>query len=321
MKAVSATDSTEVLVDSYEKAVAILSRLPEKHPQLTEWSNWARTEFSGQSWLNDLDQAMTIAYARMALRNGSLSDKPRSYHNELHINDLLSRVIYCARNESGQIHQQGLALLCFFAATHDLRQAEPPKSADDDSLVGSNETASYQEALRIIELNPATTLWNNHNINLLKTMIEGSTFGSGGKRSKNFFQGNLAKHLLSEQQLANQQDEQLVLLACDIDTANVSLPINQFAASGVHIYDELVSHHNAQISAWQFFSEQQKVYFFEQQAYHADLSKRLFQADKEKNTESLLQLCQTIGQLPANTPAEKIKQQFIEQAQALSVQQ
>lgn len=321
MKPVSAIDPTEALIDSHDKAVEALTRLPENHPQLNPWRNWSQSLFAGQPWLDQFDQSMTIAYARMAIRNGVLSDKPRSYHNELHINDLLSRIIYCAKKAPDQINLPGLAILSFFAATHDLRQAEPPKSAEDDSLVGSNEMASYQEASRIIDLTGDSELWTGHNKSLLKTMIEGSTFGSGGKRSKNFFQGNLAKHLLSQHQLASQRDEQLVLLACDIDTANVSLPIEQFAASGIHIFDELVSHHNAEISAWQFFSEQQKIYFFEQQAFHADLSKQLFQPYKEQNTSSLLRLCEAIARRSPSTPADEIKQHFIKHALVLSEEQ
>lgn len=317
MKPVSEPDQTEVQISSYDQAVNLLTRLPETHPQLTEWRSWAAHQFTNQSWAQSLEQAVTVAYARMALRNGILSSQPRSYHNECHINDLLIRVMKCAKYDNYHIGVEGLALLSFFAATHDLRQAEPPKSEEDDSLVGANEMASYQEAERITALFPSTTLWRPQNLLIIKTMIEGSTFGSGGKRSKNFFQGNLAKHLLSEQKLPHSEDEQLVLLACDIDTANVSLPMAQFAQSGIEIYDELVAHQNSNISAWQFFSEQQKIYFFEQQAFHAEISKTLFLPQKEANAKLLESLCQGIEQLPQTTPPEIIKQTFIENAQAL----
>ncbi|MEZ5471061.1 MAG: hypothetical protein R3E90_04715 [Marinicella sp.] len=317
MKPVSAIDSIEAQIDSHQKAVELLSRLPKNHPQLNTWHSWSQDVFAQNDWLPVLQKAMTIAYARMTVRNGSLSPNPRAYHNEYHINDLLSRVLHCAKYDNNQINPEGLALLCFFAATHDLRQAEPPKSADDESLVGANEMASYQEAQRITELVPSDQLWTAHNMLLLKTMIEGSTFGSGGKRSKYFFQGNLAMHLLSAQNLLVSRDEQLVLLACDIDTANVSLPIAQFASSGIHIYNELITHQQATISAWQFFSEQQKIYFFEQQAYHAEISKTLFQPKKDANAKQLLALCHAIEKLPQNTPAETIKEKFINHAKSL----
>lgn len=321
MTSVSESDQYEISINGYEQAVATLARLPESHPRLTEWLHWAQATFSSHAWLPHLNQIVTIAYARMAVRNGILSDKPRSYHNERHINDLLCRVIYCARQTDHNISHEGLAILSFFAACHDLRQSEPAKNPEDNSLVGSNEMASHHEALRIIEISADHTLWNPHNRLLLKTMIEGSTFGSGGKRSKNFFQGNLAKHLLSQQQNLNEQDQQLILLACDLDTANVSLPIDQFAESGIQVFDELVTHHNANMSAHQFFSEQQKVYFFDQQAFHAELSQQLFQPKKNSNQQHLLALCDCITQLPDDTPTQIIKQQFLDKARSLGARQ
>ena len=150
MKPVSAIDSTEAQINNYQRAVETLARLPENHLKLTEWQSWSQDLFAGQPWLTKLNEAMVIAYARMVKRNGTLSDKPRSYHNEFHINDLLSRVIYCARQSTDQIDLKGLALLSFFAATHDLRQAEQPKHIDDESPVGANEMASFQEASRIL---------------------------------------------------------------------------------------------------------------------------------------------------------------------------
>jgi hypothetical protein len=314
---VSEPDQTETVINGFSIAVETLARLPENHPKLNHWQIWAQDIFKDQPWLEQLNQCMTIAYTRMAVRNGSLSPNPRSYHNECHINDLLLRVMYCAEHDHDDISIEGLAILSYFAACHDLRQAEPPKPIDDNSLVGANEIASYQEAVRIIELSDDQKLWSKHHLLLLKTMIEGSTFGSGGKRSKNFFQGNLAKHLLAQHQFDNPQDKQLILLACDIDTANVSLPIDQFAESAIHIYDELITHQNADISAHQFFSEQQKIYFFEQQAFHANITQQLFQPHKKQNEACLLTLCQHIKKLPMDTTADQIKQQFIQKANEL----
>ncbi len=321
MVSASAPDQTELQINSFEKAIETLSCFPPNHHKLKHWNLWCKDTFSSETWQTQLLESMTIAYARMALRNGILSKNPRSYHNEYHINDLLLRIMYCADRDASELSNEGLAVLCFFAACHDLRQAEPRKLDTDDSLVGANETASYHEAVRIIELTNQKTsnnsLWNEHNLLLLKTMIEGSTFGSGGKRSKNFFQGNLAKHLLNQLNLQNEVDNQLVLLACDLDTANVSLPIAQFAESAIHIYDELVSHQNAQISAHYFFCQQQNIYFFEQQSFHAKLTQKWFQPHKDNNTENLIALSKHIASLPEDLPDTEIKSAFRKKAQGL----
>ena len=317
MVSIAVPDKTENHIDSYTKAIETLARLPKSHQALTHWNIWCQKTFPDLPWVNPLKQSMAIAYARMTLRNGSLSSNPRSYHNESHINDILLRIMYCADHPIGGVSHEGLAILCLFAACHDLRQAETRKPDSDDSLVGANETASFHEAVRIIDSVADDSLWNEHNLLLLKTMIEGSTFGSGGKRSKNFFQGNLAIHLLNQLQLNDAQDVQLVLLACDLDTANVALPIDQFAQSAIHIYDELMAHQEVDISAKHFFSEQQKVYFFEQQMFNAEITKRLFQPHKDRNQIKIQTLCTYIASLPENLSAKQIKTAFVTKAQDL----
>lgn len=320
MNEVSAPDQTESDINSFEKAQIVLSRLPKSHQQLNFWLIWSDRVFKNKPWQNQLNQAMSIAYARMAVRNGSLSSKPRSYHNELHINDLLIRVMFCAEQFKQHLTPNGLAILSFFAACHDLRQSEPRNPDESEFLIGSNEQASYEEAKRIIDISGNSALWNEHHLLLLKTMIEGSTFGSGGKKSKNFFQGNLAIHLLNQLQLPNKNDEQLVLLGCDIDTANVSLSINEFALTAVDIYDELISHQNAPITAFQFFSEQQKIYFFEQQKFNADIGQQLFEPKKEKNKDKLILLSDYISELNPESSDVEIKKHFIRKANELAYQ-
>ena len=310
-------DQTEADICDFKQAQDALSGLPTEHQQLKYWHIWAEKTFTDQPWCQHLSKAMTIAYARMATRNGTLNANPRSYHNERHINDLLQRVMYCAQHYEHQLSANGLAILSYFAACHDLRQDETKNETNPLSLVGSNEKVSFIEAQRIIESLGENSLWNAHHLLLLKTMIEGSTFGSGGKRSINFFQGNLAKHLLQQLALPNKNDEQLVLLGCDLDTANVSLPIGEFALSAVHIYDELISHQQAAISAHQFFSQQQKIYFFEQQCFNANISQDLFAGDKKLNSKKLIALSDYIEQLPNNLSDTEIKSAFLRKAQQL----
>lgn len=132
----NAKDATEETVSSEAAALKLLSKLPPEHPQLKFWHSWAEQQFADCDWLPPLQQGMTIAYARMALRNGTLSANPRSYHNEYHINDLLLRISYCAEHAEPKLSSAGLAVLSFFAACHDLRQAETVDELAERSLVG-----------------------------------------------------------------------------------------------------------------------------------------------------------------------------------------
>ena len=93
----SVKDDTETAICGFKEAQQALAELPLDHPQLKHWYRWSDEVFQAMPWQQSLQQAMTIAYARMAMRNGALSDNPRSYHNEIHINDLLSRLMYCAK--------------------------------------------------------------------------------------------------------------------------------------------------------------------------------------------------------------------------------
>jgi len=314
-------DQTEADICDFMQAQHALKSLPNEHQRLNHWQIWADKVFIDQPWHQHLSESMAIAYARMATRNGSLNLKPRSYHNELHINDLLFRIIYCAKHYQKQLTPNGLAILSFFAACHDLRQNETKNEINPQPLVGNNERVSFEEAERIISSVGKNTLWSPHHLLLLKTMIEGSTFGSGGKRSQNFFQGNLSKHLLQQLALPNKNDEQLVLLACDLDTSNVSLPISEFAQSAINIYDELVLHQQATISAHQFFSQQQKIYFFEQQSFNANITKDLFGQRKDNNSTKLTVLSEYIEQLSNEFSDADIKSAFLNKAQELEAMQ
>ncbi|MCF6300454.1 MAG: hypothetical protein L3J52_04975 [Proteobacteria bacterium] len=319
MSAIYQQDPVEISLNSYKKANETLSKkLPDNHMGLSNWLAWNENFLTQSAENKALQQAMIIAYSRMALRNGILSDKPRAYHNESHINDLLERLMLCSKFKiSHSISDSGWQLLSFFAATHDLRQTEPRKKPIDNSLVGANETASFQEARRITKLTGLDRQWSDQQIELLKTMIHGSTFGTGRKRSINFFQGNLAIQLLKNQKLLSAQDQQLVLLACDIDTANVSLSITQYANSTVKIFKELKSHQNSNIHAHEFFSEEQRMYFFELQQFQSEIGQYIFEPMKQKNRNKITRLYQSIKDLDPDLSDQQIIQCFKNTAEQL----
>lgn len=303
-------DDTESRIVTLAEAQEVIACLPHDHPKLRQWHNWAQVHFKDEPWLDELIAIVTISYARMTFRNGSLSDRPRAYHNERHINELLQRLMRCIQHPNHQVSPAGWAILSVFAATHDLRQDEPRKGPEDDSLVGANETASYIEAERLINQYPESSLWNPHRLMLLMTMIHASTFGAGGKRSTNFFQGNLSRRLLAQLRLA-ESDEQLVYLACDIDTANVSLPLSKYARSATKVYDELLSHQNAQIPAKAFFSEAQMAYFFDQQRLHSRLGNAVFQPEKSANAKHITDMSEQMAEVDDHLDNEAVKAQFI----------
>lgn len=307
-------DEVESRIVTLDEAQEVLACLPHEHPKLDIWHNWAQVQFINQAWLDELIAVMTICYARMALRNGSLSANPRSYHNEHHINELLLRLVRCTQSQhNSALSLTGLAILSVFAASHDLRQAEPSKGEEDTSLVGANETASFIEVERLINQFHNSRLWHTQNITLLKTMIHASTFGTAGKRSTNFFQGNLSRRLLA-QLTFTPQEEELVYLACDIDTANVSLPLGKYARSATKVYDELISHHNAQIPPQSFFSHAQMAYFFDQQHFHSKTARIVFQPEKSNNAKRITEISKTIESMDKASTRDEVVAQFKKQA-------
>ena len=309
----SAVDEIEQLISNPDQAITLLEqRLPDDHMGLDFWDAWISALVPPSQVLDQVKQAVRVAFARMALRNGILNPRPRPYHNENHINDLLERLMLCSRHAcSEEIPDYGWMLLSFFAATHDLRQAEEPTN----TLVGSNESASFDEAIRIIAVVDPDGQFRKKYRDILQLMIYGSTF-SNGQGNGLVFEGNLAVSLLADEDMAP-VDQELVLLACDIDTANVSLSATQYAQSAIKVFRELQSHHNPEYPAHAFFSEQQYRYFFELQKFNSVIGKEVFEQMKQRNAAAIQKLSDTIFKLPEETPQEEIIKVFTATAQKL----
>ncbi|KAA3638964.1 MAG: hypothetical protein DWP95_11550 [Proteobacteria bacterium] len=263
---------------------------------------------------------MELAYARMCHRNGSLSQQPRSYHNEFHCNDLCDHLIECHSQFADFFPAVHWALLSYFAVCHDLMQ-DLPGHHRDQRLVGANEAASFKEAQEIMDLiaadQSAGDLFQPAQLLLLKTMIEGSTFGRHGDNKRYFFQGNIAKHLLKNIPLNCEADRQLVYLACDIDTANVSMPFNDYARSAIRVYDELKAHRLIKVSARMFFSDEQINYFFNQQQFNSTPAMDLFLPRKLNNAPLLKKTVAAVNSLPADADCDTVKHKFISTAENL----
>ncbi len=316
-------DVSSEKINTLKGARYILNQLDTHHPQLDEWLNWADPLWSDLPWWPCLNRMMHIAYARMCHRNGSLSQHPRSYHNEFHCNDICQMLIECHRHCADEFTASQWALLSYFSVTHDLQQGLRG-TANEQQLIGANEAASFEEAMQISSLSvdaDSESLLNSvHHRALLKTMIEGSTFGRHGDNKRYFFQGNMARYLLKSRKMDSDTDQQLVYLACDLDTANVSMAFDDYARSAIRIYDELKAHRLIKVSARVFFSDEQINYFFNQQQFNSQVAKQLFQQRKDNNAPMLEQTVAAMKALPLQADTDTIKHTFFSTAKRLSSQ-
>ncbi len=266
---------------------------PAGLPVYTRWRAWLQSHFADDPACAVVLQTCETAIARMARRNGALSPNPRRYHNEHHIEELLDRLMCCHSENAAlktPLPPRAWLLLSIFAACHDLHQGHK-NTAQPSDRVGANEAASFCEAERLLQhLDPAGLI-GAQQIALLRLMIHGSTFGSGQQKRSHALQGNLVVRLLQQSPLADETDRQTVLLACDIDTANVSLDLVSYARTAARICRELNDHHASKPDPMRFFTEQQKRYFFDLQQYHSDLAQRVLLPAKVRNQPLVEALC------------------------------
>ena len=116
----------------------------------------------------------------------------------------------------------------------------------------------------------------------------------------------------------DEKDEELVYLACDIDTANVSLPLGKYVQSAIKVYDELVSHQQAQIPPQSFFSQAQMAYFFDQQHFHSKTARIIFQPEKSKNAKRITAISRAVKNMDSNSSVDQVKTTFTNQAKQRS---
>jgi len=289
-------DIIEERVTSIDQAWELLnSKLPQFNRIYATWYSWYKEITSGSAMQGVVLDAFVITYARMSLRNGILSINPRNYHNEKHIDDLIYRLMAISRLPgSDSIPAYGWSLLSLFISSHDLRQSE---ISNNDGLIGNNEQASYQEISRLLSQIDIQVVIRQEHKELLKLMIHGSTFGEGKDISGNIHQGNLVKYILESVGYFDSMDKELAYLACDIDTANVAIEIQDYAQSSIDVYNEIQNISKKEISAQTFFGSQQQQYFFKAQKFNSQLGKQAFAQGKNRNSAKVKKVCQLIKQL------------------------
>ncbi|GJM11073.1 MAG: hypothetical protein DHS20C11_33490 [Lysobacteraceae bacterium] len=288
-------DQVELELASAERAHQLLdAHLPDAKRQLIALARGCRLNDDRE--MTAVIDALVIAHARMATRNGCLSARPLEYHNDQHAIDLVWRLQRMRdAADCDEMDGQSLLTLILFATMHDLRQDEQQREGD----VGANELASIAEARRILA---ACGLDLQRWFDPLKWMIAGSTFAVPSTRH-HIEGGALASRLMTD--LARElPDDQLNLLAwgADIDTASVADPFPAFARSAVALCSEREYRlgremgTDSAVSVLQFLTDAQWQFFFTLHRFHSPLALRTFGPDKQANAHLLKTLISSVKQ-------------------------
>lgn len=309
-------DLIEKQIPTVDTAWQLLnSKLPQFNSIFNIWHNWFCETVKDSQVQEAVTDALVISYARMALRNGTLSENPRSYHSEKHIDDLLYRLIAISNMQETQFADYGWSLLSLFMCGHDLRQSE---KNNDSVLVGDNEQASYQEMVRIIDQVDVYKIVRNEHKELLKLMIHGSTFGKGEDTAGNIYQGNLVKYLLKNVGYFEEKDKELAYLACDIDTANVAAELTDYAESSINVYNEIQNISQNTLIAQTFFGEMQEQYFFELQSFNSKIGVLAFDFQKQENAPKIQLISQRIKSLDKELSNKTVVDYYLSQIKLMS---
>ena len=275
------------------------------------------------------ENAILMAFCRLAFRHGSWGDDFHAYHNEGHILEILGPRVDRIMDAIGE---QRLSLrdwfrLSLFAAAHDLRQREAPEF---HAGIGSNERASVEETFRILRACGFTPEANTELFSSCELMISGSTFDarppspeheynpaelaaqSGGALAQKL-EGKLDKHAPGwRDDVRVRHALELALIAADLDTANVAEPFPLFMASAERlcVERETRSRRDPASSAsaepmLAFLTDGQERYFFDLHRFNSAYGRQVFDAAKRANTDKLVVLTARLrAQFALITPSD-----------------
>lgn len=274
------------------------------------------------------EDALRLAFARLAVRHGHLGDDLHAYHNEGHILEICG-----ARLDRLQV-THGLALLplrdwcalLLFGAGHDLRQREAPTWFDG---IGANERASLAETWRILDASGFSRTRDADLYAALELMIAGSTFdarplpGGTAYNAADLVHsgGALAARLepiLDARRPGWRREPGLVRalllarIAADLDTANVAEPFGRFAATAEDLCREREMLSGRALGAAEsalpvlaFLTDGQERFFFELHRFQSDAGRAAFAAGKHANAQPLKALCAGLrARIAAHGPAQ-----------------
>ncbi len=291
------------------------------HPGFLEWLERERAWVDARARPNrdaePLMDILLICYARMALRNGSQSPSPLHYHNENHILELLLRLGRVIRAEPEWV--DCWYPLAVFAAAHDLRQREPLQPGRQRGC-GENEEASRDELLRLIEARyPALS---SETIDCLAWSIEGSTFYLALRPGH--CQGAWAAELVIQQKRMTAKQRQFVLLAADLDTANVAENFALLLRASLALARErlLLKPAESEQAALEFtrhFLETVQWHYMKDcQRFHSQTGRRVFLAEKKRNLSLMQAFTARLRAQPRFECLEQLESWYLQQAESLS---
>ena len=283
---------------------------------LQPWRQRASATAAGDALFARIDDAVHLAYARLAIRHGHLGGDLHAYHNERHILDIcgdrLQRVAAAAAARELALRDIGVLLL--FGAGHDLRQREASLAF---AGVGANERASLEETQRILDICGFSRDTDADLHIAVELTIAGSTFDArppaGGYRynAAELVQsgGALAAtldRLLDEQRPGWRAESHVVhalklaSIAADLDTANVAEPFAAFAASAENLCREREMLSGRSLDAGEsalpvlrFLTDGQDRFFFELHRFQSQIGRTAFEPGKQANADMLKAL--TVG--------------------------
>ena len=264
--------------------------------------------------LDRMENAVRLAYARLALRHGHLGNDFHAYHNEGHILEICASRIDCLVEACtlAALPLRDWCALMLFGAGHDLRQRE---AQDRVAGIGANERASIVETHRILAVCGFSPERDADFYLATELMIAGSTFDA--RPPPGGYQYNAADLVQSGGALAATLDRvlderapgwrtdaarlnayRLALIAADLDTANVAEPFDQFARTAENLCREreMLSGRSrdaaeSALPALGFLTGGQDYFFFELHRFHSEMGRAAFAAGKNANAGKLKALC------------------------------
>lgn len=284
--------ATQLLRESRPDLFAVIAEVRERYLEHFGPAHQRSIELTGR--------ALALSFVRMATRHGSWGKDHHHYHNEAHALELLNGRLARVRLTRGweALDADAWLQLSLFATCHDLRQRE---HTDYDSLVGNNEKASIAETYRILQSAGFERERDADYFFNLGCMIAGSTFdarpapfntaevvSSGGSLAPSLVREIRATLSAEDQALA--RTTHLMLVAADLDTANVGEPYPALAGSSVRLVleREMRSLRSVDSAAsttpvFEFLTVGQERYFFDLHRFVSDIGREVFGQGKDEN--------------------------------------
>jgi len=312
----------------------------ERSPQLLELLEHRQRRFAPllaqnpNAPVQQAEDAILVAFCRLAFRHGSWGKDFHHYHNEGHIFEILGSRLERLIDTIGldTLSLRDWFLLTLFAAAHDLRQREVPEFA---AGIGANERASIEETFRILRICGFDRDRHADVFLGIELMIAGSTFDARPPPKAREYNsadvvvesgGALAQKLDSklDKYVPNWRGDphiahalELALIAADLDTANVAEPFPLFMASAERLcleremrsYRDATSAESAQPMLG-FFTKGQEHYFFDLHRFSSPYGRAAFGAAKQANVDPVRNVIRDMSALPALHTGAAVLQAF-----------